>query len=372
MEPGGGDQIMTDVGAELRTLPTVTCAGSPEQRGVQHGEALREQIAQGLGAWTAAIGERHGVDPDIYIRQFVQGTDFLDAIRQWTPDLEAEIAGIARGANQPWEWMYAYNLLDEEWTWARQISAPGRGCTAVGLTRDGNPPLLAQTMDIPRVHDGTQSVLRVSDYSGLELTVFTYAGMVGLTGCNSAGVALVVNNLDMLPGSLSGLPVACVIRGILERDTRQAATEFALPVPHATGQHYGIAATDGVASIEGWANGVAASANDDALLHTNHPLYADEPVGDVAARYQWSRTRERLAFVESEFASCQDVRGVQRLLADRTVPVSIDASRSSMTFGAVIYECSVPPRMWVTPGPPHQYAFQEVSQERAGYGVTAL
>lgn len=356
---------MSHVGPDPRTLPIVPCAGTPEERGLQHGEALREQIAQGLGAWSEAIGARHAMDPDTYIRQFVRGTNFLDAIRQWTPDLEAEIAGIARGANQPWEWIYAYNLLDEEWTWARTVSGPGRGCTAVGLTPEGGAPLLAQTMDIPRVHDGTQAVLRVSGDSGLEVAVFTYAGMVGLTGCNSAGVALVVNNLDMLPGSLTGLPVGCVIRGILDRESLHAATEFAMQVPHATGQHYGMAAPAGVASVEGWANGVAAGTDDAALLHTNHPLYADEPVGDVEARYQWSKTRERLAFVASEAGSCQDVPGLQRMLADRTVPVSIDASRSTMTFGAVIYECTVPPQMWVTPGPPHQHGFQQVSQERA-------
>ncbi len=357
---------MTEVGQESRTLPIVACAGSPEQRGAQHGEALREQIAQGLGAWSDAIGTRHGIDPDAYVRQFVLGTNFLDAIRQWTPDLEAEIAGIARGGNQPWEWIYAYNLLDEEWTWARQAAPGARGCTAIGLTPAGRAPLLAQTMDIPRVHDSTQTVLRISEESGLEVSVFTYAGMTGLTGCNSAGVALVVNNLDMLPGSLRGLPVGCVIRGILQRETLQEAAGFALRVPHATGQHYGMASPEGEASVEGWATGVAEmEIGGGLLLHTNHPLYTDEPVGDVEARYEWSRTRERLAFVEREASACQDVPALQRLLADRTVPVSIDASRSSMTFGAVIYECSVPPRMWVTPGPPHQHAFQHVSQERA-------
>ena len=357
---------MAEVGAEARALPIVRCAGAPEERGAQHGEALRQQIAEGLGAWGEAIGARHGTDPDVYLGRFVQGTNFLEAIRQWTPDLEAEIAGIARGANQPWEWIYAYNLLDEEWTWARQISAEGRGCTAVGLTPAGRPPLLAQTMDIPRVHDGTQAVLRVVYDSGLEVSVFTYAGMVGLTGCNSAGVALVVNNLDMLPGSLTGLPVGCVIRGILQRETLAEAVAFALRAPHATGQHYGMASPEGEASVEGWATGVAEMTVDDGLLlHTNHPLYADEPVGDVEARYAWSRTRERLAFITQGVIACQNVDDVQRLLADRTVPVSIDATRSTMTFGAVIYECSVPPGMWVTPGPPHQYAFRQVSQEHA-------
>ncbi len=202
------------------------------------------------------------------------------------------------------------------------------------------------------------------------MTVFTYAGMVGLTGCNSAGVALVVNNLDMLPGSLAGLPVSCVIRGILARTTLQEAVAFARRVPHATGQHYGMASLEGEASVEAWASGVAEmEIGDGLLLHTNHPLYANEPLGDVEARYEWSRTRERLAFATGELASCQDVADLQRLLADRTVPVSLDASRSTMTFGALIYACSAPPQMWVTPGPPHLHAFQHVSQERELSGV---
>lgn len=360
---------MSEAQAVQRTLPVVTCTGSPEERGAQHGEALRAQIAQGLGAWSEEIGKRHGVDPDTYIRGFVQGTRFLDAIRQWTPDLEGEIAGIARGANQPWEWIYTYNLLDEEWTWSRTVAAEQRGCTVVGVTRPGRPPVLAQTMDIPRVHDGTQAVLRVVDESGLEFSVLIYAGMIGLTGCNSAGVALVVNNLDMLPGSSSGLPVSCVTRGILQQRTLADARAFALRVPHAIGQHYGIASPEGEASVEGWGTGVAEQEIGATLLHTNHPLYTDEPLGDVEARFEASRTRERLAFVTEAIGSCQGVADVQRVLSDRTVPVSIEANGNSMTFGAVVFECTVPPQMWVTPGPPHLHAFQHITQERVAATV---
>jgi isopenicillin-N N-acyltransferase-like protein len=351
-------------GTEQRVLPIVTCSGTPEERGAQHGEGLREQIAQGLGAWSEAIGEHHGVDPDTYIRQFVQGTNFLEAIRRWTPDLEGEMAGIARGAKQPWEWIYTYNLLDEEWTWSRKVAAEAPGCTVIGVTRPGGAPLLAQTMDIPRVHDETQAVLRVVDESGLEVSLLIYAGMIGLLGCNSAGVAVVVNNLDMLPGSFSGLPVSCVTRGILQQRTLADARAFTLRVPHATGQHYAIASPEGEASIEGWATGVAEQEIGETLLHTNHPLYADEPLGDVEARYQFSRTRERLAYVTGAIDACHDVADMQRILSDRTTPVSIEANGNSMTFGAVVFECTVPPRMWVTPGPPHLHAFQEVGQEQ--------
>jgi hypothetical protein len=81
---------------------------------------------------------------------------------------------------------------------------------------------------------------------------------------------------------------------------------------------------------------------------------------DAERTFQRSRTRERLAYVEREAGTDRDVAGVQELLRDRTVPVSLASERSFMTFGAVIYECDVPPQMWLTPGPPHETPFLRV------------
>jgi hypothetical protein len=92
-------------------------------------------------------------------------------------------------------------------------------------------------------------------------------------------------------------------------------------------------------------------------LHTNHPLYTDETVGDAESRYQRSRTRQRLDYLQREAGPRRDVPGLQALLSDCTVPVSLGADRPSMTFGAVVYESSLPARMWVAPGPPHVTAF---------------
>ena len=116
-----------------------------------------------------------------------------------------------------------------------------------------------------------------------------------------------------------------------------------------------------MASVEGWATGVAVEMGSETrLLHTNHPLYTEEIVGDAESRYQRSRTRERLEYLEREAGPSRDVLGMQALLSDCTVPVSLGADRPSMTFGAVVYECSRPARMWVTPGPPHVNDFRQV------------
>ena len=353
---------MMSSGIQTADLPVVTCAGSPADRGERHGEALRGLIADGLGRWAESVASTHGLAPDAYIAGFVQGTDFLPAIRRWTPGLLDEIEGIARGSAQPWEWIYAYNLLDEEWTWASERKAgTAPGCSVAGFAPGGGTPLLAQTMDIPSIHDGTQAVLRIESESSPAALVFTHAGMIALTGCNEDGLAVVVNNLDMLPASPTGLPVAFVIRGILERRTLADAVDFVSQVAHATGQHYGIAAPEGLASVEGWATGVAVNAESGTrLLHTNHPLHTDETVGDPESRYQRSRTRERLDYLEHEAGPRRDVLGLQELLSDCTVPVSLGPERASMTFGAVVYECGQPARMWVTPGPPHLNAFRQV------------
>ena len=346
--------------ADVSVIP---CTGTPRQRGEWHGEALRTQIVDGLARWREAIITAHGVDPDAYIAEFVHGTDFLPAIRRWTPSLLEEVEGIARGSGQPWEWVYACNLLDEEWTWAsaRRRGHPP-GCTVAGFVPEDGTPVLAQTMDINSFHDGAQAVLRVDGGGDPDALVFTRAGMIGLTGCNADGLAVVVNNLDVLSTSRTGLPVAFAIRGVLERRSLAEAVQFLHAVPHATGQHYGIASPAGLASVEAWATGVTVdTAPGPRLLHTNHPLTADPVADDVEMRFRRSRTRERLAYLEREIDACRDALDVQRLLADRTVPVSIDRDAPSMTFGAVAYECSVPATMRVALGPPHRTLFQPIA-----------
>ena len=348
--------------ARATNVEVVTCAGRPGERGEQHGEALRGLIAEGLGRWREVIASAHGVEPDAYKAEFVARTGFLPTIRRWTPGLLDEVEGIARGANQPWEWIYAYNLLDEEWTWARSRRAGvAPGCTVAGFAPEGGTPVLAQTMDIDNFHDGTQAMLRIKGEGEPAVLMFTYAGMLGLTGCNADGGAVVVNNLDVLPASDTGLPVAFAIRGVLARRTLAGAVGFLMEIPHATGQHYGLAGPEGLASVEGWGTGVAVHPGPGPrLLHTNHPLYTDAATGDVEPRFERTRTRERLAYLEQEAGACRDVPGGQDLLCDQTVPVSIGSDRLSMTFGAVVYECAVPARMWLAPGPPHETAFREV------------
>ncbi len=345
------------------TLRVVTVRGDGRQRGQAHGEALRDRIGDGIDRWLAALGQTHGMDPDDYLIEFLDQTSYLPAMQRWAPTMLEELRGIAEGAAQPFRRVLAYNLMDEEWYFGeeRRQRQPA-GCTVVCLRLPGTGvPVIAQTMDIPSVHDGTQVVLHHVPDDGPETLVFTAAGMLGLMGVNAAGLGVVVNNLAMLPHSDKGLPVACIMRGILARTTLADATAFVTSVPHAVGQHYAIGSPEGLASYEGAANGVVRDEQArERVLHTNHPLVNMAVVGDPEPAYVGSRTRERLACVQAAVDDIVDVAGIERALADTTAPVSRAPEGGFMTFGAMIAELSVPPRARFAPGPPHLTPFVEV------------
>ncbi len=348
---------------DTATMPIVTCGGEPRRRGQIHGEDLRDQIAEGTGRWLEALARTHAIDPDDYLQEFLANTDHLPAIERWTPDLLNEVRGIAEGSGQPCARILVYNLMDEEWSYGQGRRRGAPGCTAVCFRTASGTSVVAQNMDIPTVHDGTQAVLRLQPDDGPEVLAFTMAGFIGLMGANAAGVGVVVNNLAMLPSSSTGLPVAFVIRGVLAQSTLAGAAAFVECVPHAIGQHYGIGGLDGLVSLEGAGNGVVRDGSVvDRILHTNHPLVnrgvADE---DRAERmYSASNTRARYDLVASRVAELTHLASAERVLADTTVPVSCAPRRGFMTFGSMAAELSATPRVRFAPGPPHQTAYVEV------------
>ena len=354
-------------------IKAVDCAGNPRTVGRAHGEALRPVVADGLERWLTYLGETHLTSPDNYLGDFLASTDYLPAIERWTPTLLEEVRGIAEGADRPFHQILAYSLMDEEWAFAKARHAQAPGCTVACFRGSGDTaPVLAQTMDIPSLHDGTQVVLRIRPPDGPEALVFAYAGMIALNGCNAAGVGVVVNALEVLPSSIRGLPVAFVLRGVLARTSLAGAVEFVRSVPHASGQHYALGGPDGLASLECSANGaVEDAAVNGRVLHTNHPLVCTDLACDPEQSFARSRTRERHAYLLERAPACAACDDVERLLADTSVPVSLAPGRGYMTFGAVSMKLTVPPRLRVAPGPPHGTPFVEVEFSGASQSTVA-
>jgi isopenicillin-N N-acyltransferase-like protein len=301
-----------------------------------------------------------------YLDRLVAETEFMSTIERLAPDLLDEVRGIGEGADVPFRDIYAYQLMDEEWFFRTDLlkSRPEgtEHCSTIGvLGEDGGTAMLAQNMDLPTYYDGTQALLHIDGRDAdTEVMVLTPAGLIGTTGMNSHGVGVCVNTLGQLSHRRSGLPVAFVLRLLLEQPSVAAAARLIGELPHASGQNYMIAGPDGLADFECSAGGAAAYAPEERMiLHTNHPLastdLADAPSGDNDVAL--TNSMLRFGALERTLPPAHDITSdrVRETLAECEVPVSRAADRGGgwMTFGSLVMELSASPALQYAPGPPH-------------------
>ena len=341
----------------------VECRGNGRERGRAHGEALRERIDGLLERWDARAATRLGRRPQALVSDLVETTGFLAAIERHTPDLLAEVRGIAEGSNVAFDRIFALNLMDEEW-WFTAPAEQRNACTliAVGPT-EGRPSVLAQNMDLPEVMDGAQAIVRYDDGKGDGGTVLTAAGMIGLTGVSSAGLGVCVNTLSMLNHSRDGLPVAFVMRGALAQGSVAGAAGFLDQVEHASGQHYAVADPTEVAGYECSAAGaVRSDPGDGRLCHTNHPLRSTDLDPAVPAEGR-NDSHVRLAAIEAAAPDVATGADCERALADRDAPLCVVAEPGHpwLTFGSIWAELGASPRARIAPGPPDRTAWVDAS-----------
>src|SRR5262249_2509735 len=157
---------------------------------------------------------------DEFIRRFLAGTDYLPSIKKWTPDLLEEVRGITEGSGIAFETVLTFQLVDEYWANGGAIAR--EHCSGLGITGEGDrPTYVAPNMALEGFRGGFKVVLHVKRPGpvGLESFVFTCPGLVAMNGMNSRSVGVCVNTLISLRPRRSGLPVAFIVRGLLERKT---------------------------------------------------------------------------------------------------------------------------------------------------------
>jgi isopenicillin-N N-acyltransferase like protein len=359
----------------------VVLEGSPRDRGRIHGESARAEIVQGMRRWKDALHQATGISPDDYLDRLMESTNFMPAIERWAAHLLDEVRGIGEGAVISFRDIYAYQIMDEEWLFRRDLTRDRRAaqpehCSTLGVFGErGAAPVLGQNMDLPKYYDGTQTLLHVKHDDGvLQSFVFTAAGLIGLTGMNNQAVGVCVNTLNQLAYSFQGLPVAFVTRRILESKTHAEAVAFVQAIAHAAGQNYAIGGPETIVDFEcSAASSVQFSPYPSRVAHTNHPLVNDElaPVpGNVppslpstsADRSPMSNSEERFAVlnrVAGDTGTAITVETVKAVLSTRDVPVNVarDSAGSGMTLGSLVMELSLPPVLHYAPGPPAETAY---------------
>jgi hypothetical protein len=336
---------------------------------------LRPLLESHLAAWLASL-ERAGLgDPRAYVADMLRDTDFVPALRDHTPDLLEEVDGLADGADKARPLMFALQLLDEEWAYrARRHQGPDKleKCSSVAMVSPGGPTWIGQNMDLGAYTDGHQVLLRIAAADGTPAAlVFSVAGMIGLMGVNSAAIGVCVNSIPQVPSAHEGVPVAFVLRRLLQATSFDQACSLVQSLPHATNQHYLIAGPGAVRSFEASAERVAEfhPASPDRVFHTNHPL--SDLQGAPEPEHARENTVARLAALTSRLG--QGDRGLVEIQAalssfdDARHPVCRlrgDHGLINFTTGSMVSALRSPPadvQSWVSAGPPSPTGYGHVT-----------
>jgi hypothetical protein len=279
---------------------------------------------------------------------------------------------MAEGAAVDFETMLTLQLPDE--VFSQGGATVVEHCSSLGWDRaDGRPACVAQNMDVPAFADGFQLILHVKQGDPkLEAFVLTQVGCIGLNGMNSRSIGVCCNALWQLNGSRDGLPVACVVRGVLGQRSEEDAVAFLHQVKHASGQNYLIGGPAHAYSFECSAGRVERfrpGGRDGVVWHTNHPLAND----DTTAAYRESLARPnpsppgssvvRLKCLENRLGrGPRDTAAAQAALASHDSdehPVCIAKGKNgAFTFASTVMVLSDPPEFHVAPGPPDVTRFE--------------
>jgi isopenicillin-N N-acyltransferase like protein len=314
--------------------------GTARDRGCQHGEALRPEIAARIA----------GAIPDIVRRDTDRLGDMIApwhaAIERSCPAVLDELRGIASGASQPLDEIILLNAF-EAFDVADQVELGG--CTAIGMVDAGGTvvgqnwdanPSLAASVDIHR-HSGPDTA---------DLVVVASPGGLGWIGMNHHGVALVNNDL-LTRGTRGGLASQPARRRALQTVSTAAAVELLTVSPCVGGRAYMLGdALGGLVTIE-LATHTAPSVvcHPSRAVHTNHAhsadIAADEDRCLLTTTYpsSWDRQRraERLSAGTGGGPSAERIAA---WLSDHDgLPLSICRHESpdepTVTAVSVVFDC---------------------------------
>jgi isopenicillin-N N-acyltransferase like protein len=205
--------------------PLIEIDGAPRDRGRSYGEQAREQIAASLAYYRQALSGMGLPWEDALTRVH----DWRGVVQPFAPDLLAEIAGIAEGAQQSEAEILALNCRSELLTvaeshsrgWDSRKGPPGGGgeCTSFSLTGDAagdGHVYCGQNWDWKAGVQESVVLMRVTSQDEPTIIMQVEAGQVGRHGANSEGLALNANALTTPPTRAIGVPQSFIRRRILE------------------------------------------------------------------------------------------------------------------------------------------------------------
>jgi len=349
----------------------IVLEGSPYDRGLTHARELKIEISEVIQLWKNDIERSYKIDAEDFISQFLKKTNYLPAIKKYTPELLDEVKGIADGSGIEYNTLLTFQLVDEVWLNGSDII--GEHCSALAIHRDGETPsYIAQNMDLEGFRNGYQTVLHIKhENSNLESFVFTCAGLIALNGINNNEVGVCVNAMMQMNYSTKGLPVAFVIRGMLMQASQEEAITFLKKIEHASGQNYIVGGPDINFDFECSAHRkipFIPYPGSKILYHTNHPLVNDDYNAKYSAYIEKQKDKDallesnsyiRLHSLKHRLTSNSDISNLDLIKSalsshdseEHPICRSFTNIYSGFTFGSTIMVLSENPELHVTFGP---------------------
>ncbi len=313
----------------VRELPVVEASGSHREVGRQIGEECRELVAGGLDAYRerfaalAGFGFADAVDRSrAYLRPAVE----------YLPGSVDQLRGLAEGANQPFELLFALNCSEEftcaadrEWPpdgadrqdAARPGTSAAGHCTSLVVAAGGRVvsghnedwyPEEIERLVVRRVRLTERSVPGgVRSEAGITYISAGPPYNLPFTGLTAAGFSASANTVYYRDERV-GVPDNCILTAVLEQPDLESARDLILGAPRARGANHLLSDRRGrvwdlettgalaaVIEVQGVRRGDDADRRalpDDALLfaHTNHYVAPELMPGD-ASRSEGSRLR---------------------------------------------------------------------------------
>jgi hypothetical protein len=214
--------------------PVQVFAGSPRTRGLAYGREFKDGIDAFLEKeiYGAFIAPKRTKDE---VRRYA-GT-CGEEIAAYSPEIHAELEGIAEGAGIGFEEAVLITLHEE--LYHRGVLPKIDHCTVVAatppVTSDGHS-YIGQTWDWLESVYGTSRVLRWKRTEGPEVLAYGFSGLPMGAGLNSAGLALCWTSADLgdhALGARAGIPSYVLLTHLLYQESLDAAAAEAKRAKHA-------------------------------------------------------------------------------------------------------------------------------------------
>jgi hypothetical protein len=103
-----------------------------------HGKTLKNEIREVVDRWNAAIAKSSGMDSDTFIKKFIADTNFITAIKKWTPGLLEEVRGISDASGIDFNTVLTYNVCDEVRHYIDENISDK--CSGIGISKRSDKP----------------------------------------------------------------------------------------------------------------------------------------------------------------------------------------------------------------------------------------